>query len=495
MSVAWDTPAGSRPRRRVGALPPGPAAMPILGASGNLLRFFANPIPHLQRIERDYGSLATLARGHNRYIIAFGEAHNRLILGNPALFHNLDSTTMPVRIPPGSALARLFNGLTHMNGVRHDQQRRMIAPSFSRALIDSYARGIAVEVRRLVDGWRTGERRDIAHEMGELTLSIAIRILLGIDPVGAGAGIHRLFREWVRLVFSISAMSLPFALPGLPFRRLLAVSERLETEVRELIARKRAAARSDSCALSALLDVHDRDGAALTDAELIGHTAFLFMASQSTSANSIAWTLFLLERHPELWDAVAAECADFDSSPHALELLKSMPLLNAVAHESLRLFPPVMLWCKISSAPFDIDGYRLPAGTRIFQSALMTQRDPNVFPQPNRFLPQRWFDAAPDRFQFCAFSAGPRMCLGSALAVIEIKLAVAAIIRRFRLALAPGSRIDIRGPMLLSPVRGLPMDLHPPGARPAPAELQGNVPAIMDFPDADHTRPANTARR
>jgi cytochrome P450 len=469
-------------------LPPGPAAMPFLGVTGNLLRFYANPIPFLHRLERRYGTVATLARGHSRYIAAFGAAHNRLILGNPALFHNLDATTMPVRVPAGSALARLFNGLTHMNGARHEQQRRLIAPAFSRRMVESYLADITVEARRQVKNWRFGECRDVTREMSEFALSIAIKILLGIDPAGAGEGIRRLFREWVELVFSISTMLLPWRIPGLPFRKLLALSELLEAEVLSVIARKRAQAQSDVSALSALLQAHDHDETTLSDDEIVGQTAFLFMAAQSTTTNALAWTLFLLERHPKLWDAVVDECSDLDLTVPAIEQLQKMTLLDAVARESIRLMPPIMLWCKIASAPFEIRGYSLPAGTNIFQSALMTQRDPTVFPEPNRFLPDRWFTTNPDPFQFCAFSAGPRMCLGSTLAMIEIKVVVATIIRQFRLALVPGRRIDVRGPMFLSPTNGLPMNIHPAAARPPRAELRGSVCALVDFPERDAVR-------
>jgi cytochrome P450 len=485
-------PADTLDRRGVASLgrglPPGPAAMPILGAGGNLLRLFANPIPYLQRLERRYGNVATLARGRSQYIVAFGAAHNRLILGNPGLFHNLDATTMPVRVPPNSALARLFNGLTHMNGPRHDRQRRLIAPAFSRRMVESYLADITLEARHQVDDWRIGERRDIAHEMSEFTLSIAIKILLGIDPAGADQKIRRLFREWVELVFSISTMLLPFAIPGLPFQKLLALSELLETEVRRLIARKRTAPHSDFCALSALLNAHDHEETALTDDELVGQTAFLFMATQSTTTNALIWTVFLLERHPELWDAVADECRNLDLTAPAIDQLQKMTLLDAVARESIRLMPPIMLWCKIGSAPFEIGGYGLPAGTRIFQSALMTQRDVTVFPEPNRFLPDRWFSSNPDPFEFCAFSAGPRMCLGSTLAIMEIKVVVATIVRRFRLSLTPGTRIDVRGPMFLSPKHGVPMNIHPAAARPAHVELRGNVCELVDFPDRNAVR-------
>ena len=118
----------------------------------------------------------------------------------------------------------------------------------------------------------------------------------------------------------------------------------------------------------------------------------------------------------------------------------------------------------------------------------MTQRDPEIFPRPNRFVPERWFSSNPDPYQFCAFSSGPRMCLGATLAILEIKLLVATIVRQFRLSLVPDNRIDVRGPMFLSPRNGLPMTVHAAAARPPLVEVRGNVCALVDFPQRNPAR-------
>jgi cytochrome P450 len=483
MTASYDRVAERIVAPRQNGLPPGPPVLPLVGTPINLLRFFADPIAFMRRLQRRYGNVATLARGRSDYVFAFGAANNRLILGNPDLFRNLDPHSMQIRVPQGSALSRLFSGLTHMNGARHTLQRRLMTPAFTKPMLESYFVDIAAETERAIGLWNVGECRDIAREMDALTLNIATRVLLGLDPANAGHETRRLLRRWTDLIFSLPAMLLPFDIPGLPFARLLARSSQLEQEILTLIAHRRERGDAKPCTLSALLQAHDDDHTKLTTDELIGQTAFLFVASQSTTTNALTWTLLLLERHPQIWDAVRAEVAQLDCPVPRLEQLQKLTLLDAVVRESLRLLPPVTLWCKVATAQFAIDGYRLPAGTKVIQSALITQRDEVIYPQPDRFIPARWHGSHFDAYQFCAFSAGPRMCLGSALALLEIKLVVAMILRRFRLNLPAGNRVDVRGPMILAPKRGLKMTLGEPEARPVRNPLRGALRELVELPD------------
>ncbi len=464
----------------VAAVPPGPAS--LLGARANLLMFLSDPIRFMLRLKLRFGDLASLAWGRSDYIFALGPRHNRFILGNPDLFHNLDASNIPIRVPAGSALGRLFTGLIQMNGERHGQHRRLMSPAFSRGMLKEYLSGIAFETHQRLKGWGAGGRRDLAREMSELTLSIAIRVLLGIEPSEAGAKVRRLFWQWTDLVFSPWVLMLPADLPGFAYRHLLAVSRELEKEIRAVIGQRRAAAEAGRCALSVLIDAHVRDQAVLTEHDLIGQTNFLFMAGHATTANALTWTLFLLDQHPDILAAVREECASLDDANPSLEQLHALTLLDAVVKESLRLLPPVIWWCKVAVSPFEIEGYRFPAGTKVVQSAYVTHRDAALYPQADRFLPDRWARTNPEPYEYCPFSAGPRMCLGSTLAMAEIKLVVAIIVRRYRLALAAGGRVDARGPMILAPKGGIPVDiLHANSAR-APTEAHGTICSLVNLP-------------
>lgn len=459
---------------------PGPTG--LLGWRGNLLRFFADPTGFMQSLRTRYGEVAGLARGHRDYVFAFGARHNRMVLGNTALFHNLDASNIPVRVPPRSALARLFSGLIQMNGDRHTQQRRLMTPAFNRRALESYLDDVTSVIRDHVDAWRVGDCRDAAQEMSDLTLSIAMKVLLGLDPDQAGERVRALFREWTRLVFSLTTLSLPYDVPGLPYRRLLAISELLVAELHGIIRRKRMQDCCDSSILTAMLSANDADQTVLTDDEVVGQTNFLCIAGHATTTNALIWTLFLLDRHPDIWDAVHAECAQLDVTRPMIERLQNMTMLEAAITESLRLMPPVLWWCRISTTAFQLDRYHFAAGTKVIQSAYITHRDPDVYREPKRFIPQRWLGRTAEPYEYCPFSAGPRMCLGASLAVMEIKIALSLIIQRFRTAVPTGSRVDIRGPMILAPKSKVPIALLRVGSHHEQGEVRGNIKAVLDLP-------------
>jgi cytochrome P450 len=472
----------ARPAATMRESPPGAAALPLIGGHINFLRFMSDPVRFMTKLQRRYGNLAALARGRFSYVFAFGPEHNRHVLGDVALFHNLDASSLPFPVPPNGSLNRLFSGLIQMNGPRHAQQRQLLAPAFAKRMSGSYLADIADVTRARLESWRIGERRDMAREMSDLTLSIAVRLLLGIAPGSGDENIIRLFRQWTRLVFSIATVMLPFDLPGTRYRALIETSARLESEIRAVIDRKRIEGSRTPCALAALMQAHDT--AKLSDDELVGHTNFLFMAGHATTANALTWTLFLLDRHPQVLNAVRDECAaQFGGGPPTPEALQRLTLLDCVVKEAMRLLPPVIWWCKVGTAPFELGPYRFPAATRVIQSAYVTHRNPELYPEPAAFKPERWATIKPDSYAYCPFSAGARVCLGSMLAQMEIKLVIALILARFSPRAAAGSRVVARGPMILEPKNGLPMTLGAPDAAAPPFRIRGNMDTLLELPD------------
>ncbi len=437
----------------------------------------------MMRLRQDFGVVASLASGAPEYIFAFGPEHNRMVLGRQDIFHNLDASNIPLRVPEGTAMARLLNGLIQMNGAKHDQQRRLIAPAFARQRLATYLSDIADVTERTLAAWQPGDRRDLSEEMRELTLSIAVKILLGMNPDGAGRTMRRLLWNWVDLVFSLQAVLLPLDLRGFAYRRLLSCAEQLAAEIAQLIEIKRDAGPVGHDILSSLLQAQDDDSTRLSAEEIVGQTNFLFMAGHITTASALTWTLLLLDQHQDILTEVTDECsAILGGSPPTLEQLAELPLLDAVVKESLRLLPPVMWWCRVATAPFVIDRFNLPAGTKIIQSAFITHRDPDLYPQPARFVPSRWRCGEVGQYEYCPFSAGPRMCLGATLASAEIKTILATVLQRCRLELIAGNRVNATGPLLLTPKRSVAVAVRARTDRHSRNEIRGTVRSYVEWP-------------
>lgn len=460
---------------------PGPPPAPVVGWRGNLLGFMRDPVAHLRRLHGEHGDIATLARGTTEYVFVFSPELNREVLGSPALFHNLDAASSPLRLPPGSALARLFTGLIQMNGDRHRQQRRLMLPALHHGRIQAYHGAIADTAERALAGWRPGQRRDVWDEMRALTLAVAVRTFIGVDPGRDGGDMCGLLERWMAGVFSLPAVFFPADLPFSPYRRLLRLSETLEREILALIARRRAGDGDAGDVLSMLLQAHDEDGARLTDAELVGQTNFLFMAGHATTAGVLAWTLLLLSQHRRVLGDVVDELRGVlrGGGAPSVDQLGALPLLDGVVRESMRLLPPVVWSGRVSTAAGELGGYALPSGSHVVWSAFVTHRRPELYPHPDRFVPERWAGHQPGPYAYLPFSAGPRMCLGTGFAMMEVKVVLALILQRFRLE--PCAAVDPGGVMLLAPRGGLPMDVAARDGSIPRTALRGKIRTLVEL--------------
>ncbi len=457
---------------------PGPRPDPILGWRGALIPFGSDPLGYVVRAYRRYGTLVGLSRSDPAMLFAFGPEHNRLLLSDATLFETNLGGSSP--LPRFSSASRISNGLLAMNGDKHRQQRRLMLPAFHRQQVSGYRDAMVAEIERVLERWAPGERRDIAHELQELTLAVALRTLFSLDTTPEALTLGELFKQSLAISFSPLEMALPSELPGTGRYRLLRLAERIEAHVRALIAQRRASSDAGHDLLATLIAARDENGQALSDDELVGQTYTLFAAGHETSSNSLAWTLFLLDRHP----AVLADLHDeLHSTLHGeaprLEQLGQLPLLDRVVKESLRLMPPASVLVRQSTAPFQLGGFALPANTTIFLSPFITHRLPELYTEPQAFRPERWERLDPSPYAYLPFGAGPRMCIGTSFALMEIKLALAIIIQRFRLALPAGARVDPELRLTLRPRGGLPMEIHAQDRQFTRAPISGSIGDIL----------------
>ena len=442
---------------------PGPPPLPIIGALGNLVQFRSDPLGYSQRVFRSYGPLATLVDGPARLltprgtgvVLATGPELNRQVLTQHDRFHTyaLSGRFFPEdddrpRLRP---LKRMMTGLFHVNGDEHRRHRRLLMPAFHKARLEAYRDDMVELVGEMLDGWRPGQATDLSAEMTRLTLRVATKTLFGDDVGESGVKITHWMQDWLLTMFSLAAL-LPWDLPGLPYRRWLDRSHQIDAAMSELVRRKRAQGTEGADMLSMLLAARDEDGSQLTDDEIIGHAGVIFAAGHETSANALTWTLLLLSQHPKVASSLGEElAAELHGDAPTTEQLTRLPLLDAVVKESLRVLPPVPLHPRFVSEPVELGGYHLPAYTEIFLSIYNLHHDPALFPDPQSFLPSRWASIRPSTFEYNPFSAGPRMCIGAAFAMMEIKIALAMILQRFRIAPVPQRPVNRRVAITMAP--------------------------------------------
>jgi cytochrome P450 len=130
---------------------------------------------------------------------------------------------------------------------------------------------------------------------------------------------------------------------------------------------------------------------------------------------------------------------------------------------------------------FELGSHPLPKGTWVMMSPYITHRIPEVFPDPYRFVPERWLSIHPSAYEFMPFSAGPRYCIGTSLALMQLKIAMSILLKRFRYALKPGTKVDCAGLNAIRPKHGLPMILQSPSEEYSQVAFEGNVKKIVAF--------------
>jgi len=339
---------------------------------------------------------------------------------------------------------------------------------------------MVAQTEQMLQHWSARQTWDISDEMMSLTRRLACKTLLGFDFLDETEAFGKLILQWMSF-FTSPAVMLPLLdLPETPYRRCLEASSRLERTVREMIAHKRTAGAGGADALSLLLHAQGEQGDGLTEDELIGHVTLLFLAGQLTSSSTLTWTLFLLAQHPpimaDLLDELTGKLHGDAPTPQQLQ---DLPLLDHVLKESMRLLPVIPMSARITTQAVEMGSYLIAEGV----SPYHTHHQADLYPQPERFLPSRWQQIHPSPYEYVPFGAGKRMCIGSTFAIFEMKIILATIVQRYRLQVAPGTRVDhlITGRLTLVPKNGLPMRICPQDRHWEYEQVRGTIRDLVEL--------------
>jgi cytochrome P450 len=460
----------------------GPRAVPFVGPFANVLRFFGDPVGRALALQREFGDIAAVSDRSAALVCAFGAESNREVLSASAVYQH--NTELLFDVPEDAAARRLLTSLILMNGDQHRRQRRLMTPAFSKAAVDGYRDDIVAVADTLLRGWPSGQTADVSDLLLELTACVAVRCLFGVELSEGALELGRLGVAQLDGVTSPLAMFFPFPVPGTPYHTFMKTSDALEARLRALVAARRAQPAGRD-ALSLMICAHDEDSAAFTDTELLGQCSLLFSAGHETTSNTLAWTLFLLAQHPrvlaDLLDEIDEEL--HGDAPTAAQTA-DLKLLDRVIKESMRMLTATpVLFIRVLAREAQLGPYVLPEAANVVLSPLVTHRDPDRFPEPSRFRPERWEGLSPTLYEYLPFGAGPRMCLGTGFANLALRLLLPMILQRYRFTLAYGADISrkVRG-ITLEPKHGIPMLIAPQDRHFVRREgVRGDIHELVDL--------------
>lgn len=215
--------------------------------------------------------------------------------------------------------------------------------------------------------------------------------------------------------------------------------------------------------LSLLLKIKDENGLPLTDQELRDELITILFAGHESTGSALAWSLYLIDKHPPIRQKLLDELRDVGETLKP-EIISSLPYLNAVCQETLRLYPIVISSTpRVVKEPINIEGYLLPVGTKIMPSIYLAHHREQVFPQPKQFRPERFIEREFSPFEYLPFGGGNRQCLGMAFALYEMKLVLATFLLKSTVKLTyPNSIKPRRRGILLAPPNSLKMEVMSP---------------------------------
>jgi cytochrome P450 len=424
-------------------------------------RFLHDPLSLLLGCYEEYGPVFSMRLFHERFVFMLGpEANNYVLVSNAENFHWREGDF-------GQLIPLLGDGLLTIDGDYHDRARGIMMPAFHREQIEASVAAMAEETERALAGWRQGETVDVYHWMRDLAMRIAMRALLGLDPDDASSGARAAYHfERALGYFGTDAPARVARGPGTPWRRMMKSRRVLDEIVFGEIARRRAAPEPGRLdVLSLLIEATDERGDRLSDEEIRDQAMTLMFAGHDTSTSTVSFLLYEMARNPEVLATLRDEQRRVlgGAAPTPAQLHGELPYLEMVVDETLRLYPPAWIGPRVAVADFEFAGKTVPAGAYVAYCSWASHRLPEVFPDPEAFIPERFErerKAALPRGAYVPFGGGKRICIGKRFGQTEVKLVASMLLERFTPELVSGHELKIRQMPTIGPEGGLPMRLE-----------------------------------
>ncbi|HEU5473547.1 MAG TPA: cytochrome P450 [Actinophytocola sp.] len=345
----------------------------------------------------------------------------------------------------------------------HRRMRRLVQPSFRLSRIASYSKVMHDELAAEMDTWRPGGTVELNDTLHAVTARVGAKVLMSTDiagdaveqilsclPIVMDGMYRRVVAPWAGL----------YRLPTPGNRRFEAARTQLRDLVHGIIAEYRRAGVDHGDLMSGLLSAHDEESdTALTDVEVHDMVMNFLAAATETTATALCWALYELDRNRECERRLHAEADRLAGTDD----LSTLTYTRQVINETLRLYPPGWMMTRIVSEDTSLAGHPLPAGTILVYSSYALQRDPRMFPDADRFDPDRWLSdraAEVPPGAMIPFGSGSRKCIGDNFAMMETVLSLTQIAARWSLRLVPGTKVRAE-PRALVAMGPLPMVTHP----------------------------------
>jgi cytochrome P450 len=341
----------------------------------------------------------------------------QVFTGDPKIFHAGE----------GNQILRPIlgeNSVLVLDEKPHISQRKLLLPPFHGERMQTYGEKMREIAAREIESWPSGSPYRLRPRMQAITLEIILETVFGVHGGARMEPLRRALREFLDLTTDPRLLAPVLMIGPERIRHVPAFRRRVE-RVDELIGREIAERRAaDDLAerddvLSLLVAARHEDGSPMSDAEIRDELLTLLVAGHETTATALAWAIERLSRHPRKLERLRDEV-----------LAGEEAYLTATIQETLRLRPVIVIVIRKLTEPVQLGGYELPAGAAVVPSIHLIHRDPEIYPEPHEFLPERFLDNPPGTYTWIPFGGGIRRCLGAAFAQFEMAVVLRELLAR-----------------------------------------------------------------
>jgi len=403
-----------------------PGALPLLG---HMLKFGKNPFQYMMNLRESLGEIGEFRMFHQKMVLMTGPEANEAFFRAPDA--QLDQSQAYKIMTPIFGKGVVFDAPPH----KKDQQLKMLMPVLRDKPMRGYAQVIVQEVEQMIAGWGDTGEIDLLEFMKELTIYTSSHCLLGDEFR------YELNEEFAKIYHDLEkgVNPLAFVFPYLPlpvFRRRDKARARLQELVTGIIAKRALKTEKSEDAFQLLIESKYDDGSHLSAHEITGMLVGTIFAGHHTTAGTAAWTLLELARRPEALVVVLKELDELFGADGEVtfQSLREIPALENVIKEVLRLHPPLIFLIRKVMKDFHFKDYTVKAGKYVCASPRVSHRIAEVFPDPEKFDPDRYSEARQEDalpFSWIAFGGGKHKCTGNAFAMLQLKAIFSILLRRY----------------------------------------------------------------
>ena len=441
---------------------PGPRGRRLLGS---LLDVRRDPLRFVLRITREHGDVVYFRMGRRHLFLLNHPDHFRHVLHD-----NPDNYRKGLGLSHARSL--FGDGLLTSDGELWATQRHRLQQAFGRDRLEGYAESMVDASEAMLERWASEEpgSLDIPAEMARLTLDILERTLLRLDLGRVADQLVTRFDIVTR--WAMRRMVAPIEIPpGFPTPSNLRARRALRT-LDALVFEWIAARRGQGGEIGDVLDLLLAATPPIGEQQIRDEMMTLLVAGHETGAAALAWTWYLLARHPEARRRLQGELqVVLGGRRPTLADMRRLPVTRMVIEESLRLYPPVWMLPRRAVDRDEIGGYDVPAGSEVLLSVYSMHRHRSFWQAPEDFRPERFapgHGASRLSHSYLPFGSGPRACLGRFFGMLELQLVVATMAQRVVLRPLSDDPVEAEPLLTLRPRHGLRMR-STPAAVPSPA--------------------------